>query len=115
MSINKQTFPEMRKHDRVEVSRSITATDRQTGVEIGQLVNFSDEGIMIMGSESVAENRVLQLSLSFESETENEGPIHIGVESLWGHASDDNSCHWTGFFIIDISDHDLERLHALTG
>jgi hypothetical protein len=95
MSINKQTFPEMRKHDRVEVSRSITATDRQTGVEIGQLVNFR--------------------SLSFESETENEGPIHIGVESLWGHASDDNSCHWTGFFIIDISDHDLERLHALTG
>lgn len=115
MSTNEQTFPDMRKHDRIEVSASIAATNRQTGRVIGQLVNFSDEGIMLMGSEPVAENSVLQLSLSFESKPGNEEPILLGVESLWSHSSEDNSRHWTGFLIIDISEQDLQRLHALTG
>jgi hypothetical protein len=114
MSTNKQAFSDMRKHDRVEVSRPITATDRQTGAEIGQLVNFSDEGIMLMGSNPVAEDCILQLSLSVDSGTGQEQPVHLGVESLWSHASDDNSCYWTGFLIIDISEQDLERLHAMT-
>ena len=54
MSTNNQSFPDMRKHGRIEVSRSIIAIDRQTGREIGQLVNFSDEGIMLMGSVPIA-------------------------------------------------------------
>jgi hypothetical protein len=113
MSTNKQAFSDLRKHERVEVSRPITATDRHTGNVIGQLVNFSDSGIMLMSSNPVAADCVLQLSLSVDSGTGQEEPIHLGVESLWSHASDDNSCHWTGFIIIDISEQNLERLHAL--
>jgi hypothetical protein len=113
MSTNKQAFSDLRKHERVEVSRPITATDRHTGNVIGQLVNFSDSGIMLMSSKPVAADCVRQLSLSVDSGKGQEEPIHLGVESLWSHASDDNSCHWTGFIIIDISEQNLERLHAL--
>jgi hypothetical protein len=91
------------------------ATDRQTGREIGQLVNFSEEGILLMGKDPIAEHSVLQLSLSFESAKSDEDAIQLGVESLWSHANDDNSRHWTGFSIIDISDQNLERLRTMTG
>lgn len=113
MNTGKQAPGDTRKHDRVEVSRPISVSDRQTGRVLGQLVNFSDEGIMLMGSEPIAENAVLQLSLSFDPAAGEEQPLHLGVECLWSHAGDDRSSYWSGFFIIDISEQELERLHAL--
>lgn len=114
MSTEKQSFSDTRKHERIEVSRSIIASDRHTGREIGQLVNFNDEGIMLMGTEPIAENNVLQLLLSPTSSSDADEPIHLGVESLWSQSNDDKSRYWTGFIIIDISEQDLERLHTLT-
>ncbi len=115
MSTGKEASVDTRRQDRIEVSRPIAVTEQMSGRELGQLVNFSDEGIMLMGSEAIAENSVLQLSLSFDPGVGTEEPINLGVESLWCHASEDGSCHWTGCYIIDISEQDLERLRVFVG
>jgi len=106
---------ENRGHKRVEVSEVIRVIDRQTGANMGQLVNISEEGFMLLGSQPVAENNILQLSLEFESGENQASPILIGVESLWCHSSSDQKQYWAGFYIIDISDEDLERVKHLTG
>ena len=70
---------------------------------------------MLLGSQPIVEDNVLQLALEFESEPEKSNPILIGVECLWCHASNDQTQYWAGFYIIDISDEDLERVRYLTG
>jgi hypothetical protein len=106
---------ENRSHKRVEVSEVIHVIDRQTGAKLGRLVNISEEGFMLLGSQPVAENNILQLSLEFDSGENQAAPILIGVECLWCHSSDDRKQYWAGFYIIDISDEDLKRVRHLTG
>jgi len=115
MSGIENSIEEMRGHSRVEVSEVIRVIDRQTGSELGRLVNISEEGFMLLGSQPVSEDSILQLSLKFASGTNAASPILIGAESLWCHASNDQTQYWAGFYIIDISDEDLVRVRHLTG
>lgn len=115
MSGIENSTQEMRNHNRVEVSEVIRVINRQTGADLGQLVNISEEGFMLLGSQSVPEDSIFQLALEFESGNNNTAPILIGVECLWCHSSSDQTQYWAGFYIIDISDEDLERVRHLTG
>jgi len=104
-----------RSHDRIEISEVIRVINRQTGDSIGQLVNISEEGLMLQGPDPIPENGIYQLSLEFEADSASaaDGPLMIGVESLWCHSSSDQAQHWSGFYIIDISEHDLQRIQQL--
>jgi len=113
MSSFENSIQEMRVRNRVEVSEVIHVTDRQTGETLGQLVNISEEGFMLLGTQAVTEDNIFQLSLEFDNESDNTSPILIGVESLWCHASDDQTQFWSGYYIIDISDEDLERVRHM--
>ena len=115
MSGIEKSIQEMRNHNRVEISEVIRVINRQTGADLGQLVNISEEGFMLLGSQSVPEDSIFQLALEFESGNNNTAPILIGVECLWCHSSSDQTQYWAGFYIIDISDEDLERVRHLTG
>ena len=117
MSTNETAMQDKRNRKRVEVSEVIRVRDRQTGQDIGQLVNISEDGLMLLSPEPVPENTILQLSLEFEAGSSNavDGPVMIGVESLWSNSSGDLSQHWVGCYIIDVSDEDLDRIRKLTG
>ena len=114
MSANDTAVQDNRGQKRIEVSEVIKVVDRQTGNTVGQLVNISEEGFMLLGTQAVTEDNIFQLSLAFDHASGNTSPIQIGVESLWCHASDDQTQFWSGFYIIDISDEDLERVRHLT-
>ena len=115
MGTQEKAVQESRRQKRIEVSEVIRVIDRQTGTCLGQLVNISEEGLMILGTEPVTENCIFQLSLEFSEDSDNaaEGPLSIGVESLWVNSSADRSQHWVGFYIIDISDTGLQRIKRL--
>ncbi len=115
MSTLETSYQEMREHDRVEVSEVIRVIDRKTGTVLGHLVNISEDGFMLQGPQPINEDNILQLSLEFDPEVSDADPILIGAESLWCHSSNDQTQHWSGFFIIDISDEDNERIKHLTG
>lgn len=115
MKASKTVVKDNRGQNRIEVSEVIRVTDRQTGSTIGQLVNISEEGLMLLCPKPVPENSIYQFSLEFAagSDCAADGPIMIGVESLWCHSSSDQTQHWSGFYIIDISDQDLLRIRQL--
>ena len=115
MSAIDKAVQDNRGQQRIEVSEVIRVVDRQTGRTVGQLVNISEDGLMVQSPEPVAENSIFQLSLEFEesSASATEGPLMIGVESLWCNSSSDQSQFWVGFYIIDISEQDLERIRTL--
>jgi hypothetical protein len=116
MGTHEKAVRDSRGQKRIEVSEVIRVIDRQTGTPLGQLVNISEDGLMILSTEPVAENCIFQLSLVFSEDSDNaaEGPISIGVESLWVNSSGDQPQHWVGFYIIDISDTDLHRIRLLS-
>ena len=114
MSAFENSFKEMRTHSRSEVSEVIRVIDTQTGEAIGQLVNISEEGFMLLGAQPISENSIFQLSLESDSTADDAAPILIGAENLWCHSSSDQTQFWAGFYIIDISDEDHERIRHLT-
>ena len=115
MSANDTAVQDNRGQKRIEVSEVIKVVDRQTGNTVGQLVNISEDGLMLLSPEPVPENSIFQLSLEFSANSASaaDGPLMIGVESLWNNSSSDQSQHWVGFYIIDISEQDLERIRQL--
>ena len=108
MRANDKSVEEMRKSERIDVTEMVRVIDKPSGQEIGRLVNISEDGIMIMGSQPIAENSIMQLSLVYDDAPE----MSIGVESLWSQSSGETS-HWTGFYIIDISEEDQQRIRDM--
>ena len=115
MSANDKATREMRKSERFAVTGIVRVIDVPSSQEIGQLVNISQEGLMVLGTRKIAENSIMQLSLVMELPGGDQQSISIGVESLWTQASGDNSQHWTGFCIIDISEQDRQRIMQFVG
>ena len=113
MRTNDKAAKEMRKTERFDVTGVVRIIDKPTGRNIGQLVNISEEGIMIMGSELIAENSIMQLTLVFDSSSDSMPEISIGVESLWSHSGGEDAKYWTGFYIIDISEQDREHIRNM--
>ena len=115
MRANDKAAKEMRKTERFDVTGVVRIIDKPTGRDIGQLVNISEEGIMIMGSQPIEDNSIMQLSLVFGSGSDNKPDMSIGVESLWSNSSGEDAKYWTGFYIIDISEQDKQRIRAMGG
>jgi hypothetical protein len=113
MSTNEPLPQNMRKQVRVDVSEIVRVIDRQGNCDIGQLVNISDEGLMLFMSQPITESRILQLSLEFCNEAGEKVPIHIGVESLWCNKGSEETQFWAGFYIIDISEEDLGQIRSM--
>lgn len=113
MSANNEMPSEMRRKVRVEVTGTVCVTDRLSSSRFGQLVNISEEGMMVLTSEPVAENTIFQLSLGFCDDNGEAAPIDIGVECLWCHQGNNENQYWAGFYIIDISDRDQQRIREL--
>jgi hypothetical protein len=63
MSTIENSIQKMRGHSRVEVSEVIRVIDRQTEANLGRLVNISEERFMLLGSQPIAEDNILQLAL----------------------------------------------------
>ncbi len=115
MSTNEPLPQNMRKQIRVDVSEIVRVIDRQDDCDIGQLVNISEDGLMLFMSQPITENRILQLSLEFCDEAGEKAPIHIGVESLWCNQGSEETQFWAGFYIIDISEEDLVQIRNMLG
>ena len=104
---------ELRSKVRIDVPDVVSVADRQANRDFGQLINISEEGLMILTSEPIAENTIFQLSLTVPGKEGGSEMIEIGVECLWCNESNNEGQFWAGFYIIDISEQDQERILRL--
>lgn len=103
---------EQRRLTRVSMPEHPQVVDLHSNTVMGQLVNLSVEGLMMMGPSPVSPGTVLQLRIPLQH-NDKTFDIQVGVESLWCDDADESGLCWTGFHIIDISPEHLEVISTL--
>jgi hypothetical protein len=93
----------------------IDILDAETDQIIGNLVNISLSGFMMITTQSLPENYVFQFKISFGSESAKTQVVQVGAESLWVQEVEGSAQRWMGFHIIDISEADLAIIDTLIG
>ena len=99
-----------RKQLRKDVATRLAVVDVNTGAEIGDLANISNEGFMVLARRALPAHSVFQLSLSLPRLIRGVETLYFGAESLWCNAAEERDHYWIGFHLIDISPQDSEAL-----
>ncbi len=103
---------DQRRLTRVALPDHPRILDAHSGETVGQLVNLSVEGLMMMSPAAVTPGTLMQLRIPLQR-GDASVEIAVGVECLWCDASDASGINWMGFHIIDISDDDREIIAGL--
>jgi hypothetical protein len=112
--MNSPTVPdttEQRKKRRVVISDRVDVSDAHSGNIMGQLVNLSIDGFMLVGSGCIKPGTLYQLKIPLDAESQPQ-LLLVGAECLWCHDANESGAYWSGFHIIDISP---EHRQALAG
>jgi len=107
------TDSDRRQLPRKVASQHIQVEDINTGRHLGEVVNLTSEGLMMISSEPVENNLVFQLNLKLRKPFRGQGHLNLGVESLWCSAANEAQRFWTGFRIIDVSLDSIELIESL--
>ena len=104
---------EKRKLPRKKAPDSVRVYDRATNTAIGQVVNISIGGMLLISDEPIPTDRVFQLRLSLPEPILGKDSVMFGAESLWASPAMVEDYFWTGLQIIDISEADSRILEML--
>lgn len=75
-------------------------SDHHTGASLGQVVNITTEGLLLISRAPIAIDAVFQMDMHL---TEPPNTTSFGATALWSSPARQEGCFWTGFHIIDIS------------
>lgn len=92
-----------RSRERKEINQVIPITDVINDREIGELINITVEGIMMISDENIETQSIFQYSLKLPGPINGLETLEIGVDCLWCRKAEDYSRYWAGFQIIDAS------------
>ena len=104
----------MRNENRATVDSKVTVIDLDSGKHIGNLLNISAGGLMLLSTNPIDLDRLYQLEIQLNSAINGLSVIQLGADSLWSKPSGDNTQFWTGFQIIDISEDNQQAITQLT-
>ena len=105
---------EQRRKQRIVIPEHPEIMDAHTAEVIGQLVNLSADGLMMVSSHCVERGRVCQIRIPL-IRGGKAMEIVVGAESLWCEDANGSGSYWTGFHIIDISPEDRQILNSVVG
>lgn len=102
-----------RAQERKELNQPITVQDIINNRPIGELVNISANGLMLITEEHIETNSIFQLSLRMPNEINGHSNLDVGVDCLWCRKVDNFNRYWAGFQVIDASDETNEIIQLL--
>lgn len=103
---------EKRKFPRKKTTEILKVFDLNTEEYLGNLVNITPAGIMLVTHLAIEANTVYQLMIHFP-EGSGRLPITFGGEILWTDNRMGPNKKWAGIQIIDISEEMITRIHNL--
>ncbi|MGH8547186.1 MAG: PilZ domain-containing protein [Methylococcales bacterium] len=112
-SIMNSTEEEKRKYPRKKTAKILKVFDLNTEEYLGNLVDISLGGIMLVTQLDIKSNSVYQFRIDFPEYCGNQEPITFGGEILWIDARMDPNKKWIGIQIIDISEEMITRIDRL--
>ncbi|BFM10265.1 PilZ domain-containing protein [Simiduia litorea] len=98
---------------RHELNASIDVWDAQSDEHLGRLANIHAQGLMLLSDAPLVEERLYSLRLTLPQSLVGAGELTLAVDCLWVKSSEDESRHWAGCHIIDISDQGLAVVELL--
>lgn len=104
---------EKRSDPRRRIDQKIEIVDVNSDAALGTLANISQGGFMLLSEKAMPTNKLYQLRIPFPAPIDEATSVELGAESLWCNAATGPGSFWTGFQIIDISDHGSELVTRL--
>jgi hypothetical protein len=92
-----------RRHVRIHLKHPVSALDLMTGRGVGEVVNITTEGLMLVMEEALESGGIYQLALTLPEPLNGESVINLGAECLWSSEASVAKRYWAGFQIIDLS------------
>lgn len=105
---------ELRRHPRKLPSNRIVIHDRSQQQPLGNLVNISSSGLMLMTDRELLPGHIFQLEMSLPLAAGGVQTIAFGAETLWCQSSPPSEQCWVGFQIIDMAESDTALIEQLT-
>lgn len=103
-----------RRHlERKQLSTAIPVCNAVTGQTVGELVNITVEGLMIIAEQCPDVHSIYQYTLQLPSPILGKSTASVGVDCMWTREQDDHHRHWAGFQIIDASPDDIAVIAEL--
>ncbi len=103
---------ERRKHPRKRTSKLLQIVDVNTNELLGNVVDISLGGVMLICNRAIDDNSVFQVALNVPEDYNGAGQIEFGAEVLWAESSGDSNQFWVGMHIIDISSDAVSRFEG---
>ncbi len=98
-----KNISERRKEPRIPIGVPLPVIDQGSGDPLGELVNLSRHGMMLLSPRPIEINRIFQVTVPLPHSRLSDPDLNVGVESLWLEADESRERFWVGFQIIDCS------------
>lgn len=102
-----------RESERKTPNQIIIVQDMINGTELGELVNISQNGIMIISDNETQTQAIFQMALSLPEDIAGSSTLQLGADCLWCRKVENFHRYWAGFQIIDCSDQARKQIDAL--
>jgi len=102
-----------RREERHHLIHYLRIFDRNTGEELGNLVNINTGGVMIISGSPIAEDALLELRMEFPEEFEGRCEMEFDARSVWVKVDENPDWFAMGLKSTNISEMDLDLLKRL--
>ena len=106
---------EHRRSPRKAAFMTIPVTNTMTGEVMGRIGNLSNDGMLMVCDESVADGALFQLGFELTNSQGASQSIEVGAQEMWAEAANVPNQFWAGFHFIDIADSDLDVIESWLG
>ena len=108
-----ETMAEQRKHDRKDMINNLRVIDRNTEELVGNLVDITTEGCMLISDDPIETGVDFELKLDLPEEIRGSWQITFDAHSRWCKSDVNPEFYDTGFRLSNISTNDIAIIESL--